>query len=189
MVQTILRKKQAAVLKRWRELILQTYSSHGAEFMQREKDQFANPVGDAIDRGTGVLLAGVLAGEDARSPDMTAALDDLIKIRAVQDFSAAEAVSFIFLLKQIFREELADRDVGADEILELDNRVDLLTLAAFDIYTKNREKICDIKVNMVKRRVFKLLEQSDILDERSRFPGNPDNGDSDASSLKGGAGT
>ena len=50
-----------------------------------------------------------------------------------EDFTAAQAVAFVFLLKRILR------DPARDE------RIDALALRAFDLYMQCREKIWEIK--------------------------------------------
>ncbi len=187
MLQTLREEKKAAILTRWRELVLTTYPPDMAAFLRREKDRFANPVGYTINQGTEALLAWVLAGDKADTAAMANALEDLIKIRAVQDFSASQAVAFIFLLKQVIREELAGEEPSFDQLVEFDARVDRLTLAAFDAYMKNRERIWDLKVTAIKNRTNRILDRGDLTGQGSRRPANQDNGDGDASTLKGGA--
>jgi len=188
MLLTVPKEKKLTVLNRWRDLIFKTYPPDAAGFLQRGKDRFANPVGHAIREGTAVLLDGIVTGEPADSPAIFKALDALIKIRAVQDFSPSQAVAFIFLLKRIFREELAEANASLDEISHLDDRIDRLALAAFDSYMKNREKIYQIKVNEVKNRSNKLLQRANLMFEKPGTQENSNNGGRDASRLKGGTG-
>jgi hypothetical protein len=74
------------------------------------------------------------------------ALDALIRIRAVQDLTASQAVGFVFLLKPILR-ELAPVDDS------LNDRIDRLALMAFDKYMQCREQLADIRVNEGQRRM------------------------------------
>jgi hypothetical protein len=169
-------------------LILQTYPPDAAGFLSRGKDRFTNPVGYTIHRETAVLLESILAEEEAAGGEITDALDKLIKIRAVQDFSASQAVAFIFALKGVLHEELAEVNASLDEILHIDDRIDRLALAAFDYYMKNRETIYQIKINEVKNRSNKLLQRANLMYEESGTQENSNNGGKDASRLKGGTG-
>jgi len=188
-VQSIVEEKKAAILKRWRESILQSYPTDSTKFLQGEKNQFANPVGHAINHDTITLLDGILAGTEPAEEGMSLALDNLVKIRAVQDFSPAEALAFIFSLKQILRDELSAGDTGTGSLAVFDERIDRLALAAFECYTEKRERIYEIKVRMIQNRTIKLLERTNLFHEEATQFGISDNGDGDDSSLKGGTGT
>jgi hypothetical protein len=188
-LQGILDEKKAAILKRWREQILQSYPTDSVKFLQGEKDQFANPVGHTIARDTKILLDGILSGRGAAENDISTALNNLTKLRAVQDFSAADAVGFIFSLKKIIRDELASAGSASTLIAALDERIDNLMLAAFDWYTRHRESIYEIRVRMIRNRTIKLLERTNLFDKDATHFGILDNGDGDESSLKGGTGT
>ena len=91
-----------------------------------------------------------------------------MRIRAVQDFTPSQALSFIFPLKRIIREELcveiAEKQLS-DEMLSLESAIDNLALSAFDIYMKCREKIYDIKANEVKRSTFRLLQMANLIND------------------------
>ena len=89
-------------------------------------------------------------------------LDRLIRIRAVQGFSASQAVGFVFLLKDILSSEgdaASDGPAPDDELRTLWAHVDALALHAFDIYVACREKLSEIKVNEVRMQTAKLLER------------------------------
>ena len=51
-----------------------------------------------------------------------------------------------------------------DELTAFENRIDHLSLLAFDLYVGCREKIYEIKANEVKRKYFKLLDRSGFID-------------------------
>lgn len=170
----LLSQKRAAILERWFKLILDTYPADSLRFFKHEKDRFANPVGYTISLEIEVLYDELLRGMD--SDKLSASLDNIIRIRAVQDFSPRQAIAFVFLLKKAVRVEL-EREIRKnqlfEELLKFESRIDELALLAVDIYMKCREKIYEIRVNEVKaerERVFKLLEKTsptyDKLEER-----------------------
>jgi RsbT co-antagonist protein rsbRD N-terminal domain len=146
-------ERKRAVAQEWLDLTLRTYPSQSMQFLLHEKDFFRNPVGQAIKEGL-ALLAEELFG-DMNSERVRQALEGIVRIRAVQSFSAREAVGFVFLLKGILQEELA-----ADwaSYHELDGRLDEIALAAFDLYVQCRKQISEIQVSEAKRRVA-LLER------------------------------
>jgi hypothetical protein len=95
-------------------------------------------------------------------------LDDIIRIKAVQDFSPSQAVSFIFLLKQVLRDtmkkEIRENSI-AEELALLESRIDEMILLSFDIYVKCRERIYEIKADEVKRMTFRLLQRANLICE------------------------
>lgn len=159
-----LRERRQVVLDRWRDLILGSYPEDATGFMRREKDRFNNPVGHIITEATEALYDGILAGRPAT--EMTEDLDRLVRLRAVQDFSPAEAVSFVFLLKRAIREELGtppregDPGQGMDS---LDQALDELALAAFNVYMRCREAIFELRASEMKRQTSRLLALAERL--------------------------
>ena len=164
MLEHLLSQKRAAILKRWLGLILGTYPADSSRFFKREKDRFVNPVGYTISLEIEALYDELLQGMNRDK--LSASLDNIIRIRSVQDFSPSQAIAFVFLLKKAIREELASEireNQLFEELLRFESRIDQLALLAFDIYMKCREKVYEIRVNEVKaerERVFKLLERT-----------------------------
>lgn len=173
--------RKDAVAKRWLGKTLATYHRDTAAFFAKGKNQFANPVGTTLDQGIHALLDAML--DEAHSPEqLCAALEPMIKIRSVQEFTAAKAVAFVFSLKSSVREELgealADPSLGA-ELADFDTQVDQLALFAFDVYTKSRDRFHEVRINDVKRRVSGLmrrmgigLDDLDALDPKSGSGGD-----------------
>jgi hypothetical protein len=143
--------RRAVIVRKWLARTLETYPEQTSRFLLREKDPFRNPVGHALADGLPLLLDEILGNADAAR--ITPVLDSIIRIRAVQDFTASQAVAFLFLLKDILREEA---EAGA--LAAMNSRIDEIALSAFDLYMKCREQMHEIKVNEAKRRVF-LLER------------------------------
>jgi len=173
----LLPQKRAAILERWFQLILETYPADTSRFLKQQKDRFVNPVGYTISQEIETLYEELLHGMNCDK--LTACLDNIIRIRSVQDFSPSQAVAFIFLLKQAIREELASEIVenqAYEELLKFESKIDKLVLFALDIYMKCREKVYEIRVNEVKaerERVLKLLERTNLImesKEQNRIP-------------------
>jgi hypothetical protein len=97
---------------------------------------------------------------------MAASLDKLIRIRAVQDFSPSQAISFVFLLKKLLRDEFFS-DLKAqgrlEDLLRFEAKVDNLAMMSFDIYTKSREMIYRMRVDEVKRSQSSLLRKAGMI--------------------------
>jgi len=167
----ILEEKKAAIVDRWLEDTLATYPGDTPAFFKRQKDPFANPVGHALRVGTRAVFEGLLNGIEADK--ICHHLDEIIKIRAIQDFSPSQTISFVFLLKKIARKEagkVAMEPQLAAEWVTFDADVDQIALFAFDIYARCREQLHELRINEVKRSVSALINRS----SKSQLDSQPD---------------
>jgi len=157
----LLTQKKTQIVDRWIKLLYDSYPAQTAIFLKKEKDKFDNPVGYQIARGLNALFAALV--QEMETEQLLAALDEVIRIRALQDCSPSLALAFIFLLKNVVREELSEdleKQNLAAELQDLDSRIDGLALLGFDVYTQRREKLNEIRINEVKNRVSGLLRKS-----------------------------
>ncbi len=162
----LLLEKKQAILEKWFDSVLETYPHDSAKFLKRQKDQFANPVGSTIYRGMGSLLDLIVNSADA--DNITKSLDEIIRIRAIQDFTPSHALAFVVDLKRVVREEIKGETCASqliDELPEFDRRVDGLLLLSFDIYMKCREKIYELKANELRNMTSKLVERANRIFE------------------------
>src|SRR5512139_3411501 len=139
-----LKEKRAAVLGRWLQAVLDTYPPDTARFLSGMADQFGNPVGHTLRTGLPRLYDALAAGLSAA--ELAAAVDGIVRIRAVQEFTPSAAVGFVHELRGILREELAGAGLADAERAALDAGVDRMALAAFDVYMQCREKLFEIRV-------------------------------------------
>jgi hypothetical protein len=80
----------------------------------------------------------------------TPSLGQLVKLRAVQQVSASDAVSFVFQLKDIVRREGLKKVKtmeSYEEWVAFDARVDAASLAVFDMFMASREQIYKVRVS------------------------------------------
>jgi len=160
---TLLSQKKAAILGRWLTTIYESYPPETAIFLRKEKNRFDNPAGYRISEGLAGLY-GALLQEMERDQILTW-LDEIIRIRALQDFAPSQALAFIFLLKNVIRQELAEEiqtENLAAEVLELESRIDGLALWGFDVYAKRREKLHEIRTGEVKARISAFMRKSGL---------------------------
>ncbi|MHC5037752.1 MAG: RsbRD N-terminal domain-containing protein [Planctomycetota bacterium] len=153
-------EKKAAILQRWLEETLASYAPETSAFLHRGKDRFANPVGHALRTGTAGVLDALV--EDMDPDRICRHLDEIIRVRAVQDMTPAEAVAFVFSLKKAARDVVGDstrRPELTAGLLEFDTRVDQVALFAFDIYSRCRDQLGELRINEMKRSVAALLER------------------------------
>jgi len=172
----LLKEKRSPIVKKWCEAVLATYPEQSQKFLRNQKDGIANPIGSTISQGLESIFDELL--NDPESDEISLFLDNIIRVRAIQDFSPSQAVSFMFQLKGIAREEL-QTEVGQEEIseelLSFEAEIDGLAMRCFDIYTGCREKIFEIRVNEVRNQSARLLKMAGLVCEISDKQGNLDN--------------
>ncbi len=155
---SLLAERKTSLTDRWLQRLFESYAPETAVFLKKEKNRFDNPVGHQLSQGLARLLDSLIQEMDHEQ--VSAALDEVICIRALQNFSPSQALAFIFLLKNVIREELAPELQGGQfsaELQELDSRIDGMILLSFDVYTKRREKLHEIRITEVKQRVSGFL--------------------------------
>lgn len=165
-LEALLSEKKAAIVRKWFDLIIDNYPSDSSNFLKKQKDRFLNPIGNIISQSIDSLFDELINGLD--SDKVYTLLDDIIRIKAVQDFSPSKALSFIFLLKQAIREEMGSdikKKQISDELTSFESRIDDLALLSFDIYMKCRERIYEIKADEVRRMTFRLLQKANLVCE------------------------
>ncbi len=162
----LLCQKRSMILSAWLNQMIQAYPPDAVPFLKNEKDQFANPVGYTLAQESEALFQDLLKGREAL--ESSSSLEAIIRIKAVQDFSAGTAVSFVFVLKDVIRETLSEELSSVsilEELLEFESLIDRLGMMAFDEYSKCRERIYEIKANQMTHRTFKLLERAKLVCE------------------------
>jgi hypothetical protein len=146
------------LLKKWFKATIDTYPAQSARILGKDADRFDNPVG-AVTRETLEDILHLLAS-DYTSETLEKALDPVIRIRAVQAFSAAEAVSFIFALKDI-----GETVMDSALVRKFDRMVDQVVLAGFNRLMKCREDIFLLKATESKRRIHAAFERAGLVQE------------------------
>ena len=142
-------EKKSEILAKWLERTLATYPHQMQRFLHDEKDRFRNPVGHTLREGLAALLDELMGAMDLAK--IRPALESIVRLRAVQDFTPSQAVGFVYLLREIMEEERADGKPA-----EAQKRIDEMALLAFDLYVKCREEIDAIKAREAQRKVYVL---------------------------------
>lgn len=159
----ILFAKRSNIIRQWFDEILSSYPSDTVNFLKSQKDPFSNPVGNTIRQGIENLFNELIG--DGPIVELSPMMDNIIRIRAVQDFTPSQAVFFIFGLKDILRRELKEelKNGLSQEYMDFEKRIDDLALLSFDLFIQCREKIYELKAKEVKDMTFRLLERAKIL--------------------------
>ncbi len=154
----ILKKNKESYIKKWFHATIDTYPQQTAKFLGKDSNRFDNPVGATTHETIEDVFNLIL--EDFNQEMLEKALDPVIRIRAVQAFSASEAVSFVFALKGI-----GENIIDANLIREFDKLVDKIALAAFNRFMKCREEIFLLKATESKRRIHRAFERAGLVAE------------------------
>ncbi len=165
-LEKLLSDKRSTIIKKWRNLIIGSYPVDAQRFFKKEKNRFSNPVGQTIAEDVEILYDELTVGNN--TDKISSSLDNIIRIRAVQNFKPSQAVGFVLQLKKLIQNELGadSRESGVQNALEaLEERIDNAALLAFDIYSQCRQKLYEIRVNETKNQVGKLLERANLTVE------------------------
>jgi len=157
-LQQELNNNRTQFVKQWFQATIDTYPAQTAKILGKDSDRFDNPVGsvthEAIENVFNLIIKNI--NEETLEKE----LDPIIRIRAVQSFSASGAVSFVFALKNI-GEEIID----ASLIRKFDKLVDKIALAAFNKFMKCKEEIFLLKATESKRRIHRAFERAGLVTE------------------------
>ena len=160
---TLLEQNRETILGKWFDLIAETYPRATSEFLAKQADRFRNPVGHAISQGIGPIYDQVVSAMNR--DELLNALDGIIRIRAVQEFSPSEAVAFVFQLKAVIRDvmdEQLQRSERWDDLVDLESRIDRVALLAFEKYTECREKLHEIRNQQIESGTTRLREATSV---------------------------
>jgi hypothetical protein len=158
----LLLRKKSSILQRWLDLSLETYPPEAQNFLGKERDPFANPIGSTIRNGLEDIYRELLRGEDSQIGPF---LEDIVKIRAVQNFYPSVAIAFLPFLKQVIKEEVG-KEIQENwlfgELWELEAGIDRLTFRAFDLYMECREKLHQIRIKELKNGALRVMGENEF---------------------------
>jgi len=137
----------------WLAQTLDSYPAAVRSTLVYETDPFRNPAGFAIKASLQTLTHEVLGAMNKRA--IEPALDALMRLRAVQDFSSADAIEFIFDLRA------AVTRVAGSLPPDFDTRVDELARIAFVKYSECRTQIATLCAKEKRLRTqYRAAEQA-----------------------------
>ena len=137
------------ILSLWTERTLNSYTSPG--FFKKEKDSFANPVGANTKEALQVIFD--LLVKNAEQPDYADPIDQIIRIRAVQTFTPAQAVAPLLELKWVIKQVFSAKKETKPLLSELDSLdcdIDRIALMGFNKYMECREQIYSCRIQEIK---------------------------------------
>jgi hypothetical protein len=139
----------AQVAERWLARTIGSYPAPTRLPLFSEADPFRNPIGHALKENLRILAREVLGEMERRAVEP--AIDQLMRLRAVQDFNASDALQFISDLKDAIAEVLGT--VPA----QLEDRIEELAWMAKENYSTCRDQIAALRV---KERRFRAQHEA-----------------------------
>jgi hypothetical protein len=144
-LKTILAEQRHDIIDTWVKQVLATYSPDAAQIFHRKKDRFANPIGYNVKAGLAECYDS-LAGDG--EPELGKQMEELVKVRAVQQFQPSAAIAFVFEIKDIVRQfgEKLKMVLEPADLFAFDGRVDQMALLVFDCYMGCRERLNQVRI-------------------------------------------
>jgi hypothetical protein len=170
----LLKENREAILQGWFERIIATYPDVTSRFLATQKDRFQNPVGYAITQSIGPIYDQIASAMD--TDRLLEALDGIVRIRSVQEFTPGESIGFVFQLKAVIRGAIGDwirKPERWDDLVELESRIDRVALLAFEKYTECRENLHRVRNREVESRAAMMLERAKLGSATSQHEEEP----------------
>ncbi len=155
------------IAREWIRKTMEAYPVESLTVFKKNKDRFANPLPHIISKNIELLLDELMKGV---SRETTAPiLEEIVRIKAVQDFSPSDALGFVFKLKQVIRDFIKkqpDEGYDADDLWPIDQAIDEMASMAFDAYVKCREKLFEIRANEIRNQTHMLIRRVNEMDKQ-----------------------
>ncbi|MDZ7640453.1 MAG: RsbRD N-terminal domain-containing protein [Desulfurivibrio sp.] len=172
-----LRENKGDIQDAWVNRVLDSYAPDAAAIFKRETDRFANPVGHNARHALTAIYTQLFDHDQPQFDQLQQTLTDFIKIRAVQDFTPAVAVGFVYDLKEVIRQAVTDHQrqltVTADDWHAFHDLLDRLALQVFDLYMSCRERLYQTQLHEYKSMNHMLTQHgcpsAPLADQTTKF--------------------
>ena len=167
-LEQVLFSRKGAILEEWRRAVVETYAAETAAFLTSEKDPFCNPVGNVLRQTGDALFEIAVTGVERERAEE--GLSDIVRIRAVQDFSPSRALSFVDAMRKAIRREalpMVAEEAGVRHLLCIESRLDEAMLVAVDLYVACKKQIDEIRIKEARAEKERLLRLIRAMGGRS----------------------
>jgi hypothetical protein len=150
-LQNHINEERKTISKQWVKSLLDDYPADASAIFMKLKDRFANPVGTNAVEALNKILDIIF--DFSTELSLTPEMEQLIKVRAVQNFTPEQSLGFIFRLKKILRDNFKKAKVlekNIDTVLTIESRIDGMAIKLFNFYMQSREQVFNIRVNELK---------------------------------------
>lgn len=139
-MQELLKKNKDLILRKW------IAYGEGPSLSKREPHPLLNPASHIIHTEWQEFYESLSDGNEL----CAAMLQETIRLKAIQQQSPSEALSFIHELRNLIRQTTGN----AEGMKELEVKLDKVLMESFDLYMKNRELIFKLKMEEYKRSLM-----------------------------------
>lgn len=166
-LEQVLFSRKGAILEEWRRAVVATYAAETHAFLTSEKDPFCNPVGNVLRQTGDALFEIAVTGMERERAEE--GLSDIVRLRAVQDFSPSRALSFVDAMRKAIRHELLPmvEKTGFNHLLCVESRLDEAMLVAVDLYVACKKQIEEIRIKEARAEKERLLRLIRAMGGRS----------------------
>ncbi len=156
-----LEKSRTELASRWADAAGAVYPFATVGFLRTSKEPFTNPVGQRSDNLAALLFSAVI-GQKHDGQALAGALEEFVRVRAIQDMTADKSLAVLFAYTAIFREFCKERTRALDleefeELARMEARQAKIALAAFAMYAKARETLFAAQLEDTRRRHSQIL--------------------------------
>lgn len=167
---------KATLLQKWVDMLYCAYPLGSSGFVRTSKDNFTNPIGFVTQTSLNILYDAII-GDDVDPAKVSAALTELVQLRAIQNMTPSKAVGPLTQLKSLLKQEVLsvcmkeNKDSKMleklfDEYFIVDTRIDTLFLMALDLYSGNREKVFNLRVEEIHRSQSQVVRWAKMREEK-----------------------
>ena len=167
----VLEKSCPDLARCWAGAANAIYPFAATGFLLSTQDPFANPVGRRS-ADLAPLLCRAVIGLPHDAEALAAALEEFVRVRAMQDAPAEVSLEVFFTCKDLIRSQLGEQGVSLsardrEELEAMDKRCDAFALRAFGIYTRLREAFFESRLRDARRRhsqILRLAERHGLVE-------------------------
>jgi len=166
----VLEQKRNLIQSKWTDAVIGSYPTESAKFIVGNKNKFTNPLGYTLENSINIICCNYLNRDIHKECEQ--AIESMVRLRAVQDFTPTKALGIMFDFKAIVLTEIrdiVDTNDRFDEYLIIETQIDKMIDYALNFYIECRERVNEIKANEVRqgfeRMVLRLNSKYKKLEE------------------------
>ena len=167
---------KSILLQKWVDMFYGAYPLGSSGFVRTSKDKFTNPIGLITQTSLDTLYDAVI-GEDIDPQKVSAALTEIVQLRAIQSMTPSKAVGPLVQLKMIFKQDVLSTCIEKsndsksskqllDDYFIVDARIDALLLMSLDFYSSDREKVFNLRVEEIHRSQSQVVRWAKLREEK-----------------------
>lgn len=131
------------VAERWLERVIASYPAAVRSSLASKGDRFRNPAGYALEENLRIMARELMGAMDHHALEQ--AIDGVVRLRAVQDFTPSEALEFVAGARA------AIADVCGAVAEDTEQRIGELARMAVEQYTACRAQIAELRAKELRQ--------------------------------------